>query len=117
MKPQEPIPHNYPMGKLNLIFALTSLGLLLTTGAMVMYDYGRGWKWFQLEFNRLQEERINQELKAKDDAPARKRLADLDKQVRAGQIELARNRDRYVQAQKHLDEWEGKHYDADQDYR
>lgn len=117
MKPQEPIPHNYPMRKLNLIFALTSLGLLLTTGAMVGYDYVRGWKWFQLEFNRLQEERINQELKATDSAETRKKLADLDKQIRAGQVELAAHRDHYVEAQKRLDEWEGKHYAADQDYR
>jgi hypothetical protein len=29
MKPQEPIPHNYSMEKLNLIFALSSLALLL----------------------------------------------------------------------------------------
>ena len=67
MKPQEPIPHNYPMRTLNLIFALTSLGLLAVTGAMVFYDYVRGWKWFQLEFNRLQHERIEQELDAKLD--------------------------------------------------
>ncbi len=37
MKPQEPIPHNYPMRKLNLIFAWSSLALLLFTGVMVMY--------------------------------------------------------------------------------
>ncbi len=117
MKPQEPIPHNYPMRKLNLIFALTSLGLLLTTGAMVGYDYVRGWKWFQLEFNRLQEDRINQELKATDSAETRKKLADLDKEIRAGQVELAGHRTHYVEAQKRLDEWEGKHYAADQDYR
>ncbi|HKR63963.1 MAG TPA: hypothetical protein VJZ00_09550, partial [Thermoanaerobaculia bacterium] len=105
------------MRKLNLIFALTSLGLLLATGAMVGYDYVRGWKWFQLEFNRLQEERIHQELKAKDDTETRKRLADLDKQERAGQVELAKHRDNYVAAQKRLEDWEGKHYAADQDYR
>jgi cytochrome c2 len=117
MKPQEPIPHNYPMRKLNLIFALTSLGLLLTTGAMVFYDYVRGWKWFQLEFNRIQEERINQELKEKDAGDTRKKLADLDRQIRAGEVELAGHRDHYVEAQRRLEEWEGKHYGADQDYR
>src|SRR5688572_12506989 len=117
MKPQEPIPHNYSMRSLNLIFLITSLVLLMTTGAMVMYDYVRGWKWFQLEFNRLQEDRINQELKAKNDEPTRKRLAELDKKVREGQVELARHRDRYVQAQKKLDRWEGEYYAADQDYR
>jgi mono/diheme cytochrome c family protein len=117
MKPQEPIPHNYEMRKLNLIFALTSLGLLLVTGMMVGYDYVRGWKWFQLEFNRIQEERIEQELKAKNDATTLKQLADLDKEMRAGQVDIARHRDAYLDAQKVLDEWEGKHYAADQDYR
>ena len=105
------------MRKLHLIFALTSLGLLLVTGIMVAYDYVRGWKWFQLEFNRLQEERIQQELKAKDDAATKKRLAELDKEMKEGQVEIAKNRDAYLEAQKVFDEWEGKHYAADQDYR
>src|SRR6185436_13959780 len=105
------------MRKLNLIFALTSLVLLAVTGVMVMYDYVRGWKWFQLEFNRIQTERIQSELKAKDDAETRKRLADIDRDMKAGQVEIARNRDAYLEAQKALDEWEGRHYAADQNYR
>ena len=117
MKPQEPIPHNYPMRKLNLIFALTSLGLLATTGAMVFYDYVRGWKWFQLEFNRMQEERIHAELREVNDADTRRQLAALEKEMRAGQVEIARQRDDYVEAQRRLEEWEGRHYAADQDYR
>ncbi|HEX6639920.1 MAG TPA: hypothetical protein VF215_02350, partial [Thermoanaerobaculia bacterium] len=117
MKPQEPIPHNYPMRKLNLIFAATSIGLLLATGAMVFYDYVRGWKWFQLEFNRLQQERIDRELTARNDDETKKQLAALDKQVREGQVEIARNREQYLEAQKDLDQWEGTHYAADQDYR
>ena len=117
MKPQEPIPHNYPMRKLNLIFALTSLGLLAVTGVMVMYDYVRGWKWFQLEFNRIQAERIQQELTSKNDAETRKRLAGIERDMKAGQVEIARNRNAYLEAQKALDEWEGKHYAADQNYR
>lgn len=117
MKPQEPIPHNYAMRKLNLIFALTSLGLLAVTGAMVFYDYVRGWKWFQLEFNRIQQERIEQELHAKNDAATRAQLADLDKQYRDAQKDVAKHRNDYIEAQKVLDDWEGKHYAADQDYR
>ncbi|PYQ27490.1 MAG: hypothetical protein DMF56_20275 [Acidobacteria bacterium] len=117
MKPQEPIPHNYSMRKLNLIFALTSLGLLAGTGLMVGYDYIRGWKWFQLEFNRIQEERIEQELKAKDDPATRAKLAEFDREMREGQVVIAKKRDAYLEAQKVLDEWEGKHYAADQDYR
>ncbi|MGZ5442093.1 MAG: c-type cytochrome [Thermoanaerobaculia bacterium] len=117
MKPQEPIPHNYPMRKLNLIFALTSLGLLATTGAMVFYDYVRGWKWFQLEFNRIQEKRIEQQLRTANDAELRRELAALDREMRDGQREVARQRNEYVAAQKLLEEWEGRHYAADQDYR
>jgi len=117
MKPQEPIPHNYSMRTLNLIFALTSIGLLAVTGAMVFYDYVRGWKWFQLEFNRIQQGRIEQELRANNDEAMRKQLAALDKETREGQVEIARHRDRYVAAQKELEEWEGRHYAADQDYR
>ncbi|HYR27643.1 MAG TPA: hypothetical protein VEU30_04215, partial [Thermoanaerobaculia bacterium] len=117
MKPQEPIPHNYSMRKLNLIFALTSLALLGATGLMVMYDYVRGWKWFQLEFNRIQQQRIEQELGVKNDAETQKRLATLDREMKEGQVEIARQRQAYVTAQKDLESWEGKHYAADQDYR
>ena len=84
MKPQEPIPHNYSMGKLNLIFAVSSLALLLATGAMVFYDYVRGWKWFQLEFNRLQQERIDRELTAQNDAEMKKQLAAFDIRTKPG---------------------------------
>jgi mono/diheme cytochrome c family protein len=105
------------MRKLNLIFALTSLGLLAVTGAMVFYDYVRGWKWFQIEFNRIQQERIEGELRASNDEETRRRLAALDAEMREGQKELARQRNDYVAAQKTLEEWEGKHYAADQDYR
>ena len=46
---------------------LFATGLLLATGAMVFYDYVRGWKYFQLEFNELQQQRIDQELQAAQD--------------------------------------------------
>jgi cytochrome c2 len=117
MKPQEPIPHNYPMRKLNLIFALSSLALLLATGGLVFYDYVRGWKWFQLEFNRLQQERIDQELGARYDEETKAKLSELEKEDREGQLEIARNRNAYVAAQKELELWEGRHYAADQDFR
>ena len=117
MKPQEPIPHNYSMGKLNSIFLWTSVGLLLGTVLMVFYDYVRGWKWFQLEFNRIQQQRIDQQLQQKNDAETRRQLATLDKEMREGQSKVAEHREQYVQAQEVLKDWEGKHYAADQDYR
>ena len=103
MKPQEPIPHNYSMRKLNLIFMWTSVALLVSTGAMVFYDYVRGWKWFQLEFNRLQQARIDSELTASNDAAMKKQLAEFDRELKEGQVEIARNRESYLVAQKSLD--------------
>src|SRR5438094_3300371 len=117
MKPQEPIPHNYSMRGLNLIFALSSIGLLMATGLIVGYDYIRGWKWFQREFMRMQQERIEADIRAAQTTASKKQLAALDEQMRANEQEIARHRQQYLIAQKDLDGWEGKHYAADQDYR
>src|SRR5437762_2507678 len=105
------------MAKLNLIFALSSLLLLGVTGAMVMYDYVRGWKWFQLEFMRIQGERLEQDLRAAKETQNKEQLSDLDKQVKQQEVVIAQHRAQYLVAQKELDGWEGKHYAADQDYR
>src|SRR5437588_2540680 len=117
MKPQEPIPHNYSIRSLNWIFALSSLGLLLTTGIMVGYDYIRGWKWFQREFMRVQQERIESDLREAQTSANNKQLAALDEQMRASDVEIARHRQQSLIAQKELDSEEGRHYAADQDYR
>ncbi len=117
MKPQEPIPHNYSIRRLNLIFALSSLVLLAVTGLIVGYDYIRGWKWFQLEFMRMQRERISQEMSVAQSEENKQQLTDLDAQVQKNSIELAGHRDQYLTAQKQLDAIEGDHYRADQDYR
>ena len=117
MKPQEPIPHNYPMSRLNAIFAISSLVLLAVTGGIVFYDYVRGWKWFQMEFMRLQRERIEQQLATKNDSEIQAKLAALDQETKDRQVEIARDRENLLLAQKELESWEGKHYAADQDYR
>ena len=117
MKPQEPIPHNYSMGSLNAIFAWSSLVLLASTALIVGYDYVRGWKWFQREFMRIQQERIESDLKAAQKSANKEQLKALDDQIKQQNLVIARQRDQYLQAQKDLDVWEGKHYAADEDYR
>ena len=117
MKPQEPIPHNYSIRGLNLIFLWSSLGLLAVTGLMVGYDYIRGWKWFQMEFMRMQRERIAQDMSAAQTETNKTQLTELDGDVRRAEVDIAQHRAQYVVAQKDLDTWEGIHYAADQDYR
>jgi len=117
MKPQEPIPHNYSMAKLNMIFAISSLVLLFLTFAMVGYDYSRGWKKFQLGFLRLQQDRIQQELQAAKKEVSQAEFKKIDEQIRQHELEIAKQRVAYREAQRDLNEWEGRHYAADQDFR
>src|ERR1700682_3415282 len=95
----------------------SSLGLLTVTGVMVGYDYIRGWKWFQREFMRMQEERIQQDLVTAGSETNKAQLAEIDRQRRQNAIDIAEHRSQYIAAQKDLDQWEGIHYAADQDYR
>src|SRR5438132_673536 len=117
MKPQEPIPHNYSIRGLNLIFLWSSLARLAVTGLMVGHDYIRGWKWFQIEFMRMQQERIEQDIHTAETETSKAQLTALDRQVKQIENDIARHRSQYVGAQKDLDSWEGIHYAADQDYR
>ena len=97
------------MSRLNAIFALSAILLLAATGLTVFYDYVRGWKFFQAEFMQLQADRIEQDLRAADDAKTKEKLSDLDKQEKDQQVEIARRRDDLISAQKDLDTWEGRH--------
>jgi mono/diheme cytochrome c family protein len=105
------------MSRLNAIFLWSSLFLLVSTGLIVGYDYVRGWKWYQREFLRMQRERIESELTAAQTSETSKKLADIEAQRKANEIDIARHREQYLIAQKELESWEGKHYAADQDYR
>jgi mono/diheme cytochrome c family protein/cbb3-type cytochrome oxidase cytochrome c subunit len=105
------------MRGLHMIFALSSLGLLGVTGLIVAYDYIRGWKWFQREFMRIQETRIQSDLSAAQQQTNKVQLADLDRKMKENEVELAKHRAQYILAQKELDHLEGEHYAADQDYR
>jgi len=117
VKPQEPIPHNYSMGRLNAIFAWSSLVLLASTALIVGYDYVRGWKWFQREFLRIQQERIESDLRAAQQSANKEQINTLDDQIKQQNVTIAQHRDQYLLAQKELDVQEGKHYAADEDYR
>jgi len=105
------------MGRLNAIFAWSSLVLLASTALIVGYDYVRGWKWFQREFLRIQQERIESDLKAAQASANKEQIKALDDQIKQQNVAIAKERDQYLQAQKDLDAWEGKHYAADEDYR
>ena len=73
---------------LNLVFALSSIALLLAFSWMIYADYNREWKKYQLEFNKLDvtvtEEQIE---KAGAKVDARKKEA-IEAQLAQGQQEV-----------------------------
>src|SRR5947208_15604857 len=105
------------MGRLNAIFAWSSLVLLASTALIVGYDYVRGCKWFQREFLRIEQERIESDLHAAQQSANKEQLAAIDAQIKQQNVIIAQHRDPYLLAQKDLDVQEGRHYAADEDYR
>jgi mono/diheme cytochrome c family protein len=103
--------------KLNLVFALTSIGLLLAFSWMVYVDYAREWKKYQIEFAKLDvkltREQIEQALGKVD---AGKRAA-MEAQLAQGQAEIGARRDEVKAALAEVERLRGKWYAIDQNYR
>src|SRR5215212_2807618 len=103
--------------KLNVVFALTSIGLLITFSLMIWYDYARPWKKHQNEFTLLEVKRTEleiQEALGKVDAGKRKELE--EKIARGEQEKKARHKD-IEKVEGELDKLDGEWYRIDQDYR
>ncbi len=103
--------------RLNVVFALTSIGLLITFSLMIWYDYARPWKKHQNEFTLLEVKRTEleiQEALGKVDAGKRKTLED---QIARGEEEKKARRQDIEQVEKELDRLDGEWYRVDQDYR
>ncbi|HXH27740.1 MAG TPA: hypothetical protein VNL37_01775, partial [Candidatus Polarisedimenticolia bacterium] len=62
------------IGALNLLFAASSVGLLLALGWMVLDDYSRGWKSYQVRFQRLEADKTRGEIDKAREAEDREAL-------------------------------------------
>jgi cytochrome c2 len=102
---------------LNVVFALTSIGLLLAFSLMVWEDYNREWKKYQTEFNQLEvnltEAQIQQAL-SKEDAARRQALQ--EQLARGRQEEAARAQDIRA-AEREKGELDAEWYRVDQNFR
>jgi chromosome segregation ATPase len=102
---------------LNLVFAASSIALLLAFSWMIYVDYNRPWKKYQVEFNKLDvkltQDQIEQSL-GKVDAKKRDNLA---AQLAAGEQEIAAKSDEVRAARAETERLRGKWYAVDQNYR
>ena len=103
--------------KLNVVFALTSIAMLLAFTVMIWADYDREWKKYQKAFNKLEVQVTEAQAKqAKDKVPSAQQQALQAEMDRARQEEAQRRAD-IKKAQAERDKLEGEWYAVDQDYR
>ena len=104
-------------GKLNVVFALTSIGLLIVVSLMVWADYDRPWKKYQTEFASLETKRTEDQIQQttsrvdaarKQQVEAALQKGEQDAAAHAAEIDKAAGEKRKID-----DEW----YRVDQDFR
>jgi hypothetical protein len=103
--------------KLNVLFALSSIGLLVTVGLMVWADYSREWRQYQVEFNRLKVELTQAQIEealSPDDA---ERLSEIEAELARGREEAAQHRDEIVEVEAEVNRLQAEWYATDQDFR
>jgi cytochrome c2 len=102
---------------LNVVFALTSIGLLIAFSLMVWADYDREWKRHQIAFNRLEVKRTEAQIQAalgKVDAARRQQLQTL---LAQGEKELAAHGQELAAIETERRSLDGKWYAVDQEFR
>ena len=103
--------------KMNVVFALTSIGLLIAISLMVWADYNREWKAYQTRFNDLEVKLTRQQIEqalGKVDAARRQ---ELDGLIARGREEEAARRAEIAKAQAEVDRLKGRWYSVDQNFR
>jgi cytochrome c2 len=103
---------------LNLVFALTSLGLLLALSWMVWADYDRDWKRYQTRFTDLERKLTQEQIQAAEQKIGPEKVKAIRDAVAQAQQDVAKRRSEVAAAQakvQHLRN--GEEYRADQDYK
>lgn len=79
--PEKRPDRHYNFRRTNVVFALTSIALLLVTVWMVVPDYAKPWKRLQSQFRELEKEAVREELEAERQRLNANELAQLEAQV------------------------------------
>lgn len=122
MPPAKPEPGRDPeMARrtqaLSVLFAFSSVALLVTVAAMIYVDYDREWKHHQRAFNALDIQHTQEEIEAalgKVDASKRQAV---EAQLEKGRQEVAAQQAEISKLESEVDGLEGEWYAADQDFR
>jgi cytochrome c2 len=102
---------------LNVVFALTSLGLLVVLSLMVWADYDRPWKKYQKEFTTLEQKRTEEQIQQALGKVDAARKQQIEAQLAKGEQEAAQNADGIRQAEAEVRKLHDEWYRVDQDFR
>ncbi len=103
--------------KLNLLFALTSIGMLIAFSWMIWADYDREWKKHQLEFGKLEVKLTEQQQQEALGKIGAERMKAIDAALAKGDAEIAAKREEIQAARAEADKIHSQWYAIDQDYR
>jgi mono/diheme cytochrome c family protein len=103
--------------RLNVLFALSSLAMLLAFSAMIWADYDREWKVYQIEFNKLEVKATEQQIQEALGKVGAERKQALEAELAKGRQEEDARRADIDKAQAEADKLHAKWYAIDQDYR
>jgi cytochrome c2 len=102
---------------LNLVFALSSIALLLVLSLMVWADYNREWKKYQITFNKMEVKLTEKQIQGAIGKVGADRIKAIDAELRKGRSEIAARQADVNKAQAAADKVHAEWYGIDQNYR
>jgi cbb3-type cytochrome oxidase cytochrome c subunit/predicted nucleic acid-binding Zn-ribbon protein len=115
--PDKKPDRHYNFGRMNMWFAVSSLGLLAVTLWMAFADYAQPWKRFQSEFRSLERQKLLSEAEAERQKISESDIAQLNKEIEAEEAKLASNRDEIEKLEERIRELNTEIYTADAAWR
>src|SRR4051812_18481957 len=114
MAEKKAVGHAYNVDFLNVVFAASSIFMLLVTVWMVWADFDREWKGTQRRFNALQIEVTNAQLKQTQQGVNKAKLQQLQQQLAAAHQSEQTNKAKIDEIQKKLADVDARLYRATQ---
>ncbi len=115
--PEKKPDRHYNFGRMNMVFALSSLGLLAITLWMVVADYAQPWKRYQSEFRSLERQKLAGEMEEERQRISQTELVALRQEIKAAEKGLASHRDRIEKLEAELRQLKADAYTADASWR
>src|SRR4051812_42992100 len=114
MTPPEKRPdRHYNFGRMNMVFALSSLALLAVTLWMAFADYAQPWKRIQSEFRSLERQKLVKEEEAEKQRLNQNDLVQLKQQVAQAQKDLDQHHRDIARLESEVTDWKSKVYSTD----